>query len=127
MELISGLLLALVVIGIVALVARELVGESGGEAIRKYLGDSPAADLPMLGKRGTVVDNSGVLMRVRIEGERWSANLVGGVMLPADTPVRVTAVNGLVLEVEEVAAADDAVTDDVAADTATQNPAELAD
>ena len=108
MELLSGLLLALVVIGIVALVARELVGESGGDTIRKYLGDSSAADAPMLGKLGTVVDNTGDLMRVRIEGERWGARPSGGGMLPAGTSIRVTGVNGLVLDVEEGANEDTA-------------------
>ncbi len=108
MELFSGLLLTLVIVAIAAFVGRELIiGDSGG-ALKKYLGDSPAVDAPMLGKRGTVENTTGDLLRVRIEGERWSANPVAGAVLPTGTPVRVTAVNGLVLEVEEVADEDDA-------------------
>ena len=109
MELFSGLLLTLVVLAIVGFVARELIAEDSGGALRKYLGDSPAADAPMLGKRGIVENNTGELLRVRIEGERWSANPIADTILPAGTPVRVTAVNGLVLDVEEVAGEDDAV------------------
>ena len=108
MELFSGLLLTLVVLAIVGFVARELIAEGSGGALRKYLGDSPAADAPMLGKRGIVENNTGELLRVRIEGERWSANPIADTILPAGTPVRVTAVNGLVLDVEEVAGEDDA-------------------
>lgn len=102
MELFSGLLLTVVVLAILAYVARELIAEDGGGVVRKYLGDSPATDAPMLGRRGTVVDDTGDVLRVRIEGERWRANPVAGAVLPAGTPIRVTAVNGLVLEVEPV-------------------------
>lgn len=108
MELFSGLLLTLVVLAIVGFVARELITEDSGGALRKYLGDSPAADAPMPGKRGIVENNTGELLRVRIEGERWSANPIADTILPAGTPVRVTAVNGLVLDVEEAAGEDDA-------------------
>ena len=108
MELFSGLLLTLVVLAIVGFVARELITEDSGGALKKYLGDSPAADAPMLGKRGIVENNTGELLRVRIEGERWSANPIADTVLPSGTPVRVTAVNGLVLDVEEVAGEDDA-------------------
>ena len=102
MELISGLLLTLVVLGIIGVVGRELMVEGSGPSMKKYLGDSTPTDLPMLGKRGTVEESPGDLMRVRIEGERWSASPVGGTVLPAGTPIRVIAVNGLVLEVEAV-------------------------
>ena len=108
MELFSGLLLTLVVVGIVGFVGRELIIDDSGGVLKKYLGDSPAIDAPMLGKRGTVENSAGELLRVRIEGERWSANPVAGVVLPTGTPVRVIAVSGLVLDVEEVAGEDDA-------------------
>ena len=107
MELFSGLLLTLVVLAIVGFVARELITEDSGGALQKYLGDSPAVEAPMLGKRGIVENSTGELLRVRIEGERWSANPIADAVLPAGTPVRVTAVNGLVLDVEEVADGDD--------------------
>ena len=100
MELFSGLLLTLVVLAIVGFVARELIMADSGGALGKYLGGSPAADAPMRGKRGAVVDDSGELLRVRIEGERWRANPVAGQVLPAGTPVRVVAAKGLVLVVE---------------------------
>ncbi|MYF68706.1 MAG: hypothetical protein F4053_02235 [Proteobacteria bacterium] len=102
MELFSGLLLTLVVLAILAYVARELIVEDSGGALKKYLGDSPAVEAPMLGKRGIVENDTGELLRVRIEGERWSANSIVDTVLPAGTPVRVTAVNGLVLDVEQV-------------------------
>lgn len=107
MELFSGLLLTLVVLAILAYVARELITADSGGALKKYLGDSPAAEAPMLGKRGIVEDDKGELMRVRIEGERWSANSIADTVLPAGTWVRVTAVNGLVLDVEQVLDEDD--------------------
>ena len=108
MELLSGLLLTLVIVAIVAFVGRELIIDDSGGVPKKSPGDSSAVDAPMLGKRGTVVNSGGELLRVRIEGERWSANPVAGAALPAGTPVRVTAVNGLVLDVEEVADEDGA-------------------
>lgn len=106
MELFSGLLLTFVVIAILAYVARELIAGDGG-GVTKHLRESPSTDAPMLGKRGTVLDNTGKLLRVRIEGERWSANPVAGAVLPAGTPIRVTAVDGLVLEVDPIAAEGD--------------------
>ena len=106
MELFSGLLLTLVVLAIVGFVARELISENSGGALKKYRGDSPAVDSPMLGKRGIVENNTGELLRVRIEGERWSANPIADTVLSAGTPVRVTAVNGLVLDVEQVVGED---------------------
>ena len=103
MELFSGLLLTVVVLAILAYVARELIAGDGGGVIAKYLGGSPGTDATMLGRRGTVVADTGDVLRVRIVGERWRANPVAGAVLPAGTPVRVTAVNGLVLEVEPIA------------------------
>lgn len=111
MELFSGLLLTLVVLAILGFVARELISDDGGgvvrnspgESMRGYLGGSTATDSPMLGRRGTVLDGAGDRLRVRIEGERWRANPVAGAVLPAGTPIRVIAVNGLVLEVEPIA------------------------
>ena len=102
MELFSGLLLTLVVLAILGFVARELIAEDSGGALKKYLGDSPAVEAPMLGKRGIVENNTGELLRVRIEGERWSAKSIADTVLPTGTPIRVTAVNGLVLDVEHI-------------------------
>ena len=102
MEFFSGLLLTLVVLGIIALVGREIVSDGAGEGGRKYLGDSSGTAAPMLGRLGTVVESTGELMRVRVAGERWSARPVAGESLPPGAPVRVTGVNGLVLDVEQV-------------------------
>ena len=118
MELFSGLLLTLVVIVIVAFVGRELITEDAGDVLKKYLGDSSAVDAPMLGKRGTVENNTGELLRVRIEGERWRANSQIGIAYPVGTPIRVTAVNGLVLEVEQIVAVDDPVEEATVQDSA---------
>ena len=103
MELFSGLLLTLVVLAILTFVARELIGENPGGVLRSGQADSSAVEAPMLGKRGFVESDTGDLLRVRIEGERWSANPVADAILPAGTPVRVTAVHGLVLDVEPIA------------------------
>lgn len=107
MELFSGLLLTLVVLAILGFVARELIADDAGGSIGKRLRDSSSNDDPMLGKRGTVVDNAGELLRVRIEGERWSANSAAGPVLPAGAAVRVVAVNGLILDVEPISGEDD--------------------
>lgn len=117
MELFSGLLLTLVLIAIVVFVGRELITEDSGGVLKKYLGDSPAVGAPMLGKRGTVENSTGELLRVRIGGERWSANPVAGAVLPVGTPIRVTAVNGLVLDVEQIAGEDDAEEESATADS----------
>ena len=102
MEWFSGVLLTCVVLGIVAVLLREVVGDRAVSAVRKYLAGS-AADVrdPLIGRGGTVVESAGETMRVRIEGERWSANRSRGAVFPAGTRVRVTAVNGWVLDVEE--------------------------
>ena len=118
MELLSGLLLTLVVIAILAFVGRELIIEDSGGVLKKYLGDSPAVDAPMLGKRGIVENNTGELLRVRIEGEHWRANSRIGIAFPIGTPIRVTAVNGLVLEVEQIVAVDDPVEEATVEDSA---------
>ena len=107
MELFSGLLLTLVVLAILGFVARELIADDAGGSMGERLRDSSSSDDPMLGKRGTVVDNAGELLRVRIEGERWSANSVTDSVLPAGAPVRVVAVNGLILDVEPISGEDD--------------------
>ncbi len=104
MELLSGLLLTLVVLAILAFVARELVTDYAGGSTGTDLGDTPPTDAPMLGKLGTVLENSGARLRVRIEGERWSATPAAGAELPPGASVRVTAVSGLVLEVEPTSA-----------------------
>ena len=103
MEMLSGLLLICVVLGIIGFLLREFMGERAGEAFKKYAQASPEElEDPLVGEVGQVVEykEGAELMKVRIRGERWSANLVDGQGLPAGTEVTVTAVNGLVLDVE---------------------------
>lgn len=107
MELFSGLLLTLVVLAILGFVARELIADDTGGSIGKRLHGSSSNEDPMLGKRGTIVNNAGELLRVRIEGERWSANPVAGAVLPTGAPIRVVAVNGLILDVEPISGEDE--------------------
>lgn len=103
MEMLSGLLLVCVVLAIIGFLLREVMGEGAGAAFRKYAQASPEElDDPLVGEVGQVVEykEGAELMKVRIRGERWSANLVDGQGLVAGTEVKVTAVNGLVLDVE---------------------------
>ena len=108
MELFSGLLLTVVVLAILAYFARELIAEELGRRHReipwRFL-CRRRPDARQARNRGG--QQGGERLRVRIEGERWSANPAEGATLPAGTPVRVVAVNGLVLEVEPVAGEDD--------------------
>lgn len=104
MEVLSGILLVCVVLGILGYLLREVIGEGAGAALRKYAQASPEAiEDPLVGQTGQVLENTegAELMKVRIRGERWSANLIADRGLPAGTEVKVTAVNGLILDVEE--------------------------
>ena len=118
MELFSGLLLTLVVLGIIALVGREFVSAGDGEGLRKYLGDASDTAAPMLGKLGTVVDSPGEFMWVRVDGERWRANPVGDASLAPGTPIHVTGLKGLVVDVEQVSNGAAAVTEASSVDPA---------
>lgn len=104
MEVLSGILLACVVLGIIGYLLSQVIGEGAGAVLRKYAEVSPQdIEDPLVGQIGRVVENTAgaELMRVRIRGERWNASLIDGQPLPVGTEVRVTAVNGLTLDVEE--------------------------
>jgi len=104
MEVLSGILLACVVLGIIGYLVSQVVGEGAGTVFRKYAEvSSEDIEDPLVGQIGQVVENTAgaELMRVRIHGERWNASLIDDRPLPVGTEVRVTAVNGLVLDVEE--------------------------
>ena len=104
MEILSGILLACVVLAIIGYLISQVVGEGAGAVFRKYAQVSPEdIDDPLVGQIGQVAENTAgaELMRVRIGGERWNASLIDGRPLPVGTEVRVTAVNGLTLDVEE--------------------------
>lgn len=101
MEVISGILLTCVVISIIGFLLYESVFESA--VFRKYTQVLPEdVKDPLIGEIGHVVENKegAELMKVRIRGERWNASLIDGRGLPTNTIVRVTAVNGLILNVE---------------------------
>ena len=107
MEIFSGLLLTAVVLGIVVVLAREVVGERSRAAFQKVSPEVAVdATSSMIGGVGQVIESreGADHMKIRVAGERWSANLVDGRGLPVGTEVRVVAVNGLVLDVEECAA-----------------------
>ncbi len=112
MGLLSGILLTCVVVGIVGFLLRELLGDSAGAALQKYTRASPGDTRdPVIGGVGHVLEGKegAEFMKVRVGGERWNANFIDGHGLVVGTEVTVTAVNGLVLDVEEcsVAEADD--------------------
>ena len=104
MEVLSGILLTGVILGIIGYLLREALGGQAGETIRRYAETSPEAiNDNMVGEIAQVVDfkDGAEHMKVRIRGERWNANLIGGRGLAVGAEVRVMAVNGLVLDVEE--------------------------
>ena len=104
MEVLSGILLTCVVLGIVGYLLREVLGEEAGAIFKRYAQAAPEdIEDPLVGEIGQIVEykEGAELMKVRIRGERWSASLIDGHGLPAGAEVRVTAVNGLVLDVEE--------------------------
>ena len=104
MEVLSGILLTGVILGIIGYLLREALGDQAGDVFRKYAETSPEAiNDNMVGEIAQVVDfkDGAEHMKVRIRGERWNANLISGRGLVAGSEVRVIAVNGLVLDVEE--------------------------
>ncbi len=111
MDLLSGLLLTGVVVWIVYLVIQGLFGETISSALAKYYRtpSHPVQDR-LVGSIGKVVgtsDDDIDLLRVRIGIEFWSAKLRAADrrQLPIGAEVKVTAVNGIVLDVEEHAVA----------------------
>lgn len=104
MEVLSGILLTGVILGIVGYLLREALGEQAGAIFSRYGEASPVEiNDSLVGDIAQVVEfkDGAELMRVRIRGERWNANLISGRGLPPGAEVRVIAVNGLVLDVEE--------------------------
>jgi len=104
MEILSGILLTGVILGIIGYLLREALGDQAGEVFRRYAETSPEEiNNNMVGEIAQVVDikDGAEHMKVRIRGERWNANLIAGRGLKAGAEVRVIAVNGLVLDVEE--------------------------
>jgi len=111
LDFLSGLLLAVVVVGGVAYMLKEWFASSGAaSADRERTGRPPAgANAHLIGAIGRVVEvepGTGEI-RVRIGAERWKARLAssGAAPPPVGAEVEVKAVDGLVLEVIEKAPA----------------------
>ena len=106
MDLLTGLLLTGVVIWIGFIVIRELLDETISDGLARYFrsAENPVHD-SLVGSIGRVVDvsaESNDELKVRIGIELWSAKLAAaGRQLSVGTNVKVTAVNGVILDVEE--------------------------
>lgn len=105
LNLLSGLLLTAVVLFGLGYLIKELVGDRMARWVAEYSA-KPSMDpnSQLIGAIGRVVDDAGDgELSVRVGIERWNARLAAanGRPLPAGTPVKVTAVHGLVLVVEE--------------------------
>ena len=107
MDLLTGLLLMSVIIWIAYIVVLGLLDESITEALAKYFRSTENhVESSLVGSVGRIVDvDSGEndQFKVRIGIELWSAKLgtEGAQLLSIGTNVRVTAVNGMLLDVEE--------------------------
>ncbi len=108
-DLITGLVLAGALLFGAGYVIRELAGESIASFFAEHT--SQTADDPnkrLIGELGEIVGKGADgELRVRVGFERWNARLAGdedGGALPVGTPVKVAAVEGLVLRVEPSAA-----------------------
>ncbi len=111
MDVLSGLLLTGVVVWILYLVIRGLFDDAISNALRRYYRapSNPVQD-SLVGSIGKVVgtsDDDTDILQVRIGIEFWSAKLQAADrrQLPIGAEVKVTAVNGMVLDVEEHAIA----------------------
>jgi membrane protein implicated in regulation of membrane protease activity len=107
MDLLSGILLTGVVLFVVVLLIKEIFGERAASllASRSEKPSKPVNER-LIGTVGKVVESTegdDGLIKVRIGIERWNAKLSSADSrpLPVGTEVKVTAVNGLVLDVEE--------------------------
>ena len=107
MDLLSGLLLIGVVLWIVYFVVRGLFDETISSGLARYFRTaSNPVEGNLVGSIGKVVgisDSGADLLRVRIGAEFWSARLQAADrrQLPIGAEVKITAVNGLILDVEE--------------------------
>ena len=103
MLLIGGLIVLIVVgtpWGLIALVA-ALLGEIGEYfAWRRFLRRYRLRSGPetMIGQTAIVIDDCAPLGRVRLQGALWTARASD--LIPAGERVRVTAIDGLTLDVE---------------------------
>lgn len=106
MELLSGILLTGVILCILYILIKETLGERLSGFLASGSERSGSVEESLIGALGRVVDpgeEDGGNMKVRIGIERWSAALAGADegRLPVGTEIKVTAVHGRLLEVEE--------------------------
>ncbi|MGI9257985.1 MAG: NfeD family protein [Gammaproteobacteria bacterium] len=106
MDLLSGLLLLGVIIGIIAIVARELFDEriSGLSAVYSRESSNPI-EKGLVGSVGKVIEvptEGGATLRVKVGMEIWRARLRSDddADLSVGSDVRVAAADGMILDVE---------------------------
>ncbi len=105
MNFLSGLLLTGVVVAIVYFIVKEVFWERIAASFARQSNKpaEPAGDY-LLGSIGKVVESTADgALNVRIGMERWRARLTSNDDrdLPVGSAVKITAINGLVLDVEE--------------------------
>ena len=110
MDVLSGLLLTGIVLWIMTIVIRELFDESISAGLTRYFRSAPhPVEDTLVGSIGKIIEVSGEgdsALRIRIGIEIWNARLRSSGQTPAvGAEVRVTAVDGTVLDVEEYAPA----------------------
>ena len=109
MDLLSGLLLTGIVLWIMTIVIRELFDETFSAGLTRYFRSArhPAEDT-LVGSIGKVIEVSeegDSALRIRVGIEIWNARLPSSDQMPSvGAEVRVTAVDGTVLDVEGYAA-----------------------
>ena len=110
MDLLSGLLLTGIVLWIMTIVIRELFDESISAGLTRYFRSArhPVEDT-LVGSIGKVIEVSeegDSALRIRVGIEIWNARLQSSDQMPSvGAEVRIKAVDGTVLDVEEYSAA----------------------
>ena len=111
MDLLSGLLLTGIIVWIIAIVIRELFDESISAGLTRYFRKAPhPVQDSLVGSIGKVIEtpaDGAEQLRVRVGIEIWSARLGSSDQrtLSVGSEVRVTAVDGMILDVEKYAVA----------------------
>lgn len=108
MDRLSGVLLLGVVALILFFLVKEIFWKRTTGLIAKYAADdAKPVNTHLIGTTGTVIEpgrgESSDVMKVRIGMERWNAQLAAdrSQLLPVGTEIKVLAVSGPMLEVEE--------------------------
>ncbi len=109
MDLLSGLLLTGIVLWIMTIVIRELFDESISSGLTRYFRSAPhPAEDALVGSIAKVIEVSeegDPALRIRVGIEIWNARLQSSDRMPSvGAEVRIKAVDGTVLDVEEYVA-----------------------